>query len=155
MEIRLRPASAGELPALLERARDEYADELERQASLTREEACAKAERDFAGVLENGLPDGDVLFVIEDAEGAPVGRLRYAPREEHGRTILFLYDIHVNEERRGEGIGREAMAWFEERARELGAAQIAFNVWGGNEAGRRFYRSLGYEELSVFMGKRL
>ncbi len=47
------------------------------------------------------------------------------------------------------------MRLVEEEARRLGIDRIALNVFGRNEVARNLYRSLGYEENAVSMGKRL
>ena len=70
-------------------------------------------------------------------------------------TGVWLYEIELDEAARGRGLGREAMIEFEARARDLGAEKLALNVFGGNEVARSLYRSLGYVEESVQMGKRL
>ncbi len=47
------------------------------------------------------------------------------------------------------------MVALEGEARVRGLRAIEFNVWGGNVVARSLYRSLGYAERSVFMGKEL
>jgi len=39
--------------------------------------------------------------------------------------------------------------------RERGGARVELTVFGGNEVARTLYRSLGYEESAVWMGKDL
>ena len=70
--------------------------------------------------------------------------------------IFLPTDVIPLEERvRGRGLGRKATLAFEQHAQELGAERVTLNVWGGNEVARSLYRSLGYVEESVHMGKRL
>jgi ribosomal protein S18 acetylase RimI-like enzyme len=47
------------------------------------------------------------------------------------------------------------MELFEAEARREGFTRIELNVWGGNERARSLYRTLGYAELAVQMGKPL
>jgi hypothetical protein len=56
-------------------------------------------------------------------------------------------DIHLS--------GRAAMQLAEQAARERGLDRVELNVFGGNTAARGLYRSLGYDEVAVFMGKNL
>jgi ribosomal protein S18 acetylase RimI-like enzyme len=42
-----------------------------------------------------------------------------------------------------------------EDAERDGLARVELNVWGGNERARSLYRSLGYRDLAVHMGKDL
>ncbi len=152
MTVRLRELGEDELPAWLEAARRFYVTDLERHAGLTRAEADEKASRDHRELFPDGKPaDGLHLFTIEDEQGEAIGRLLFAERP----AGVWLYEIELDEHVRGRGLGREAMVAFEERARELGARKITLNVFGGNEVARSLYRSLGYVEESIHMGKRL
>jgi len=152
MRVRLRELRDDELPAWLEAARRFYVNDLERHAGLTRIEAEEKAGRDHGAHFPDGKPTaGQHLFCIEDERGDEIGRLWFAARP----SGVWLYEIELEERVRGRGLGREAMLAFEERARELGAEKVTLNVFGGNEVARSLYRSLGYAEESVHMGKRL
>lgn len=89
-----------------------------------------------------------------DEDGVDRGNVWLAwPWREEGAA--FLLDIHLHPDARGRGLGRAAMLALEHKARELGASGIALNVFGGNEIARNLYRSLGYAERAVIMGKRL
>jgi len=152
MRVRLRELREDELPEWLEAARHFYVNDLERHAGLTRTEAEEKAGRDHGALLPDGKPiAGQHLFTIEDEHGDAIGRLWFALRPPG----VWLYEIELEERVRGRGLGREAMLAFEERARELGAEKVTLNVFGGNKVARSLYRSLGYCEESVHMGKRL
>lgn len=152
MSVRLRELRDDEFPAWIEAARSFYVSDLERHAELPRHEAEEKADRDYGMLFPDGKPtDGQHLFVIEDSRGESIGRLFFAERS----TGIWLYEVEIEESVRGRGLGREAMLAFEQRARELGAEKVTLNVFGGNEVARSLYRSLGYSEESVHMGKRL
>lgn len=49
---------------------------------------------------------------------------------------------------RGRGIGKQAMLWLEEIAREMGCKRIEIGVFEFNTAARRLYESLGYVEFA-------
>jgi len=152
MHVRLRELRDDEFPAWLEAARSFYVSDLERHAGLSRHEAEEKADRDHGMLFPDGKPtDGQYLFTIEDSRGESIGRLFFAERS----TGIWLYEVEIEESVRGRGLGREAMLAFEQHARELGAERVTLNVFGGNEVARSLYRSLGYAEESVHMGKRL
>ena len=119
---------------------------------MTSAEAKAKVGRDHEALFPEGKPmEGQHLFAIEDEHGAAIGRLFFATRP----AGVWLYEIELDERVRGRGLGREAMLAFEDLARELGAEKVTLNVFGGNEVARSLYRSLGYAEEAVHMGKRL
>lgn len=152
MSIRLRALRADELPEWLDAALRFYVDDLECNAGMTSAEAEEKARRDYAALFPDGKPiEGQHLLVIEDEHGEAIGRLFFATRP----SGAWLYEIELEERFRGRGLGREAMLAFEDLARELGAEKVTLNVFGGNEVARSLYRSLGYVEEAVHMGKRL
>jgi ribosomal protein S18 acetylase RimI-like enzyme len=151
----LRPMRADEYQAFAERSRQGYIDGMVEHGGMLRPAAEAKADRDFALILPDGLETpGHWIFVVE-ADGLAVGVVWFAERVTDGRTTAFLYDIHIDPEQQGRGHGRAAMLAFEQEASRRGLTHLSLNVFGGNERARGLYRSLGYRETSVQMSKQL
>jgi ribosomal protein S18 acetylase RimI-like enzyme len=136
----------------------EYARDITVNGNTPADAAHVKAVTDMAEILPEGLATpGHHVFVLE-LPGEPVervGRLWLAEREIDGRKAIFIYDIHVDEAYRGRGLGRAAMELAEAEARSRGFFRMELNVFGGNEVARRLYRSLGYVDRAVRMGKDL
>lgn len=153
--VRLRPMTPEEFPAFVAASKAGYAHDIEVHGGQTRKAARAKAEADFPSTLPRGLETpGHQIFIIE-ARGGAVGRLWLGERQSGGRRVLFIYDISIDPERQGRGYGRAAMGLAEQEARSRGIGRIELNVFGGNDVARSLYRSLGYVETSVQMGKDL
>jgi ribosomal protein S18 acetylase RimI-like enzyme len=155
--VRLRVLRDDELPAYRASAERGYIDDISERGGVPRPLAEEKARRDFEQLWPDGRPAaGQAIYAVEDAETHErVGFLWLAERDSQGRQVLWIYDIHVDEELRGRGHGRAAMGLVEEQARERGLARVELNVFGGNEVARTLYRSLGYEESAIWMGKDL
>jgi ribosomal protein S18 acetylase RimI-like enzyme len=146
---------ADEYQAFADRSRQGYIDGMVEHGGMLRAAAEAKADRDFALVLPDGLETpGHWIFVVE-ADGLAVGVLWFAERVMDGRTTAFVYDIHIDDDQQGRGHGRAAMLAFEQEASLRGLTHLSLNVFGGNERARGLYRSLGYGETSVQMSKQL
>ena len=64
-----------------------------------------------------------------------------------------LFEVEDQAGHRGKGYGRGAMVLAEEEAQARGHRRIELNVFGGNDVARSLYRSLGFEEVAVSMGK--
>lgn len=144
-----------EYPAFLAASKAGYARDLEQLAGQTRAAAETKSREDFAAILPQGLATpGHELFVVE-ADGVAVGRLWLTERELGGRRVLYIYEIAIEPEHQGRGLGRQAMLLAEEVARGRGLARLELNVFGRNDVARNLYRSLGYVENSVQMSKDL
>jgi ribosomal protein S18 acetylase RimI-like enzyme len=93
--------------------------------------------------------------VLEE-DGERCGRLWLAEREGMGGgPRLFVYDVQIDGHARGRGLGRAAMQLAEQAARERGLDRVELNVFGGNTVARKVYRSLGYDEVAVFMRRNL
>ena len=153
--VTLRPLTDAEYDAMVAASKAGYAEGIEQHGGLTREAAVQKADADFAALLPQGFATpGHWHFVVE-ADGMPVGRLWLAERSSGGRRTLFVYDISILPERQGGGLGRRAMQLAEDEARARGLKRIELHVFGGNDVARGLYRSLGYVETSVLMGKDL
>jgi ribosomal protein S18 acetylase RimI-like enzyme len=153
--VRLRPLREDEFPAWRQAVTDGYADEIEVLGDTPREAARAKAEKDMSSILPDGLTTaGHWIFVVERGD-EPVGKLWVAERMMDGRQVLYVYDVEIAEDHRGEGLGRAAMLLAEEEARARGIGRMELNVFGGNEVARGLYRSLGYTERAISMGKDL
>jgi len=149
--LRLEPMSDADIAVFPASQLVEYAKQIEVYGGWTAEDARAKAERDMALTFPEGraLPGHHLFHLVEEASNERVGILWYR-QDERG---LWLFQVTIEESRRGEGLGREAMALLEEEARRLSAPRIELNVFGGNDAARSLYRSMGYREEAVTMSK--
>jgi GNAT superfamily N-acetyltransferase len=125
-----------------------------RNGGLPEDVAVAKAAADTEMLFPAGRPSPDQSVFVAEADGIPVGQLWVSERTDAvRRDVLWIFDIRIAEGYRGRGYGRETMLRAEEEARRRGLGRIALNVFGGNDVARNLYRSLGYVETSVVMGK--
>jgi ribosomal protein S18 acetylase RimI-like enzyme len=155
--IRLRPLRDDEFGSFFEATRSGYERGIREHAGLPAEAAARKAETDLAALFPGKKPNPkQTVLVIEDVESDDrIGRLWFAEQTMHGRRVAHVYDVEISRHVRGRGLGREAMLRLEDEVRARGLRWIELNVFGGNEAARRLYRSLGYVERAVYMGKEL
>ena len=151
MTVSLRLLDPAEVPALAADIERGYAEDIERNGGLPAEAARHKAAEDVPRVLAD---PANALYGL-DEDGERVGHLWIGERELQGRRFLWIWDVFVDEAHRGRGRGRHAMLLAEEKARRRGLERIELNVFGGNDVARSLYRSLGYEESAVQMGKDL
>jgi GNAT superfamily N-acetyltransferase len=70
--------------------------------------------------------------------------------EYHGRDS-FIDELYIEPQYRRKGIGRRAMEFVEERARELGVNAIHLEVDDGNNPAAELYRRAGYVDHSRFL----
>ena len=154
-ELRLRPMTTDELPGYIARLETEYAAELYRSTGISFEAAQQESRQSTL----DSFPDGKIgpheqIWVAEDAAGVRVGVLWLAHREPGTpKEHAWIYDIEVDEDRRGEGWGRKLLQLAEAKTRELGLTSLRLNVFGRNEVARELYRTQGFTESRVTMVK--
>jgi ribosomal protein S18 acetylase RimI-like enzyme len=137
----------------LPRAIEDYADDMVRNGGMDPEAARQAAMRDAELLFPGELPSTEQLVFVIEADGERVGDLWLAERDTGVGRSLYVWNIFIEEQKRGRGFGREAMLLAEDEARRRGLSHIALSTMGGNERARRLYRSLGYKETIVSMAK--
>lgn len=152
--VTLRPMTEAEYEAYVPHATETYALDLARNNLVSEEEGWARSRRSFDTELPDGIHTADQrLFIAEDVERRLVGYLWIARKPE--TDTLFIYDIEVVAERRGEGFGRSLMELVEVEGRAMGLGRIELNVHADNEVARSLYESAGYREMRRQMVKLL
>ena len=153
--VRLVPMTESEFDVYLEKAVPEYAADNVRAGYWSEEEALERARKSYQRFLPQGVKtEHNYLFRIQIEEtGEKIGILwmkHEAPRP-HG----FIFEIRLDESKRGKGYGKQAMLAIEAVAKGLGIETIGLHVFAHNPAAMQLYKGLGYEVTSQNMVKRL
>ena len=123
--------------------------------SMPPEAAREKARRDTARSFSAGLATpGQLVFRVLAGE-QPVGWLWLAVPGPDDPAMAWVYNIEVDEARRGRGYGRQAMLLAEDEARARGMTSIGLNVHGQNKVAISLYDGLGYAVTAQQMKKPL
>jgi len=154
--LALRPMLPDEFVTYLDRAIDDYAAELERNGKATGEAAQIASRASFDSLLPDGLATlgHTVLVATGPSHAERIGVLWFGPSTDDP-AMAWIYDITVDEEKRGRGWGRAIMRAFEGEARMRGFTRAGLNVYGDNHIARRLYESLGYAETARQLHKDL
>ena len=140
-----RPAAREHEQALLRMMRN--LAEQEPGAYFFDESAVVEVLRKFLA-----SPDLGQAWVFLDGE-TPVGYLVLTfgySFEYHGRDS-FIDELYIEPQYRRQGIGKRAMQFVEERARELGVNAVHLEVDRGNDAAAELYRRAGYDDHARFL----
>jgi ribosomal protein S18 acetylase RimI-like enzyme len=152
----LRPMADDEYEHYLDVLRNAYVEDMVASGFMNTRDAEVKVEADIKAHLPEGLrTPAAYLYAVEEERELVGYAWMSSQRDQAGTPLAFVFDIWVRPEARGRGLGRAAMLALEAEARSLGLDRIRLNVFGHNKIARNLYRSLGYEELSVLMGKAL
>ena len=156
MSIGLRPMREDEYDDFYADAVEQYARDLEEHGGFTGEQARTKSVADHERLFPQGLGTPDHFLRVVEDEGRRVGVVSWAIQTSQvGARRAYLYWVAIEESERGRGLGRAAMLALEDEVRAHGLDRIELNVFGGNDVARGLYRSLGYAESAVHMGKSL
>jgi len=132
----IRPARAADIPAIHQMVRDlaEY------ERSLPEVTAT---EDDLRAALLGGHPSLFAHVAEEDGElaGFALWFLNYSTWL--GRHGIYLEDLYVRPERRGQGHGRALLAELARICVDRGYGRLDWSVLDWNSPTRRFYESLG------------
>ena len=90
-------------------------------------------------IMDNGEVLGTIWYEVRD------GVMREA----------YLWNIFIDEVRRGRGYGKEAMRELERTAKKEGARRIQLNVFGFNSIARNLYLKMWYQDAAITMMKYL
>lgn len=86
------------------------------------------------------------VYVMEE-EGRFIGWLRYNLFWDH---IPFMNMVHLNEEDRGKGYGRQFVEFWEDEMRKLGYTKVMTST-ASDEFAQHFYIKLGYSTIGGFI----
>ena len=153
--LRLIPMTKDEFEVYLEKAIPEYADENVRAGYWSEEEALERSRKSYEGLLPQGVQtENNYLYGIQlEESGEKIGMVWM--KHEAPRTHGFIFDISIDEAKRGKGYGKKAMLTLEEFAKKMGLETIGLHVFAYNAAAMKLYKGLGYKVTSQNMIKRL
>ena len=99
--------------------------------------------------LINKLNEDNYFIYVATIDDKVVGHIMYyieTPKFTHTMKqvkSLFIDDLEVNKDYRGQGIGRSLFDFIKEEASRLNCYNITLNEWEGNDGARKFYEKLG------------
>ena len=117
----------------------------------------SRAVKYTSGELENLLKEADKPIFICDDEGKVAGYCFCQLREYAGSTVmadrkeLYIDDLCVDENRRGQQVGSRLYAHAVAFAKETGCQFVTLNVWCGNKGAMKFYENAGLTPRSITM----
>jgi GNAT superfamily N-acetyltransferase len=134
--VSLRPATIDDVPAILD-----FIGQLARYEKL--EHQCQVSEADLREHLFGPRRVAEVI--LAEREGQPVGYALFFTNFSTflGRPGLYLEDLYVREDLRGQGIGRQLLGHLARIAIQRGWGRMEWAVLDWNTSAIRFYEELG------------
>jgi len=122
---------------------------------------CAHALKYDEAALEALLQDKTKPIFVADEAGFVAGYCFCQIRDTAGSTVqterkeLYIDDLCVDENRRGQHIGSRLYDHAVAFAREAGCAYLTLNVWCGNDSAMKFYERAGLTARNILMETKL
>jgi GNAT superfamily N-acetyltransferase len=133
----------------------DYAVEIARSRDLDPESAAAQSAGEFAQLLPDGIASAGMHLWTAVVDDEPVGMGWIELRQRASGVSAWIYDISVEADHRGRGLGRGLLDALHAAARDLGATSMALNVFGDNPTAIRLYETSGYTVTAQQMKKEL
>ncbi len=139
MPFHLRPATAADVPLILQLVRDLAAFE-----NLTHEVEATGEKLRVALFPLSGQPTAECLLAFTD-DHAPAGFAVYFTNYSTflAKPGLYLEDLFVRPGFRGRGIGKALLLHVARLANQRGCGRMEWTVLDWNETAQAFYKKLG------------
>ena len=98
--------------------------------------------RPIFAAAEDGKLLGYCFCILQETKGNPVLR---------DDKTLYIDDLCVDENCRGQHVGRALYDYAEAFARTQGCRTVTLNVWCGNDSAMTFYEKRGMEPRNIYM----
>ena len=137
----------------LERGIHEYAADHVRNGNWTAEEALEKSRKQFQDLLPEGVNSRDQFLysIVDEATNNKMGLLWVQVKGQNA----FIYDFLIDEEFRGKGFGKQALAAMDEELKSMHVQSVGLHVFGDNVSAQELYKKMGFEVTGMHMKKRL
>lgn len=156
MNIHLREAKATDRPLVKKMFVEtswEYIPETQKKL-LDREKWNMNVIEDYENILKE---ENTEVFIAEDEHHKYVGHLIVGQTRGMITKLSFgyIYDIFVEEEFRGKGIGKLLLEKAEDYCRKKGHSRIALSVSATNDSAIKLYSRTGYKPERINMAKEI
>lgn len=95
---------------------------------------------------------GDTCFVTEDIDHNIIGFVLGMQSQRHKNTY-FLWQIGVNPDYQGQGIGSLLLRMVENQIQQLGGSRIEVTIDPKNIPSRKLFEKAGYQNISSQVGE--
>lgn len=155
MSVLLKPMNEKELNEYLGHSLKKFALEQVKAGNWKEEEAEQNARAQFEQLFPEGLSTKEHILFSVHHEGEPIGILWVYIQDKNQEKQAYIYDIELDEDQRGKGLGKATMLALEEYAKSENIKQIRLHVFAHNQRAIALYKKVGYEMTNHQMLKRL
>jgi ribosomal protein S18 acetylase RimI-like enzyme len=127
-----------------------YAEDHVRNGNWPAEGAVERSREEFKRYLPDGVHSQDQYVWSIIADGRKIGALWVQVKDKKA----FIFDFVVDEEFRGKGYGKQALAAMNEKLHSMDVESVALHVFGDNITAQELYKKMGFEITGMHMKKK-
>lgn len=155
MPAHLEPMTESEYKDYLEFIIPDYARDNVEAGFWDESDALERSRKSVLDLLPEGVKTSShYMFTVRDGDQR-VGLVWMRASTDTPIKTGFIFDIVIDEARRGKGYGKATMLLIEAKAKELGLTKMGLHVFAKNKVAKSLYESLGYVVASSNMLKDL
>lgn len=148
--ITLEPMQQEDFDNVLESEIRNYAADHVRNGNWPDEGSLERSRKEFESLLPQGIHTPyQYLWSLMDGD-RKIGFIWVQVRD--GKA--FIYDFLIDEEYRGKGYGKQALAAMDERLKSMNVASVGLHVFGDNTAAQELYKKMGFGIAGLHMIKK-
>jgi len=135
----------------LERGIRDYADDHVRNGNWTVEESLERSRKEFEHLLPDGVHSKDQFLysIVDEKDENKIGWLWVQVKDQKA----FIYDFVIDEEFRGQGLGKQALVALDEKLKSMDVQSVGLHVFGDNVTAQELYKKMGYQITGMHMKK--
>jgi len=149
-DLRIRPAADADRDHLLQ-----MAERLQEGVAVWREPDAVR--RAVVGWVDESLAarsKPDCAAFVAERDGEVVGFVCASERTHFtGQVDTYIGELVVAKAAEGDGVGRALVGAAEDWGRSRGRTRVVVDTGAANEAARRFYAALGYQEEDITVSR--
>ena len=148
--ITLEPMQQEEFDRVMENEIKNYAADHVRNGNWPEEGSLERSRKEFETLLPDGVhTPNQYLWSLMDGD-QKVGFIWVQVKDRKA----FIYDFVVDEEFRGRGYGKQALAALDDSLRSMNVESIGLHVFGDNVTAQELYKKMGFEITGIHMQKK-
>jgi ribosomal protein S18 acetylase RimI-like enzyme len=145
MTIRFTAMNDEDFQRFIDTASVNFANDKVKNGSWKQEAALEQSLAAFRRLLPDGVQTENHFLKNIVLDNQIIGYLWYEIKKQEDSKHVYLFEILVSPQLRGQGYGTEALELFIQEVKEKGIEDIWLHMFGHNQGALKLYQQIGFE----------